>query len=135
MNELPSSPTPPNFQTELAKERNHIAANRTLLAWIRTSVALIGVGFGVEQVIARLYEGNDEQIDLTLFTRLLSLSLVALGIFTVSIAALDYQAEMRRLQQADYIYSPRPALGMMVAGTLAIIALGGFIFIFRTHAK
>ncbi|MGB5713106.1 MAG: DUF202 domain-containing protein [Waterburya sp.] len=33
---------PPNFQIELAKERNRIAVERTLLSWIRTSVSLIG---------------------------------------------------------------------------------------------
>ena len=32
---------------ELARERNRAAADRTLMAWIRTSIAMIGFGFGV----------------------------------------------------------------------------------------
>ncbi len=32
--------------TELARERNREAADRTLLAWIRTGLSLIGFGVG-----------------------------------------------------------------------------------------
>ena len=36
-----------NTATELTKERNRLAADRTLMAWIRTSLSLIGFGFGI----------------------------------------------------------------------------------------
>ena len=39
-------------RSELAKERTREAADRTLNAWIRTSIALIGFGFA----IAKSYE-------------------------------------------------------------------------------
>jgi uncharacterized membrane protein YidH (DUF202 family) len=35
--------------TELARERNREAADRTLLAWIRTSLAMVSLGFGIER--------------------------------------------------------------------------------------
>jgi putative membrane protein len=35
-----------NTATELTKERNRLAADRTLMAWIRTSLSLIGFGIG-----------------------------------------------------------------------------------------
>ena len=35
--------------TELARERNREAADRTLLAWIRTSLAMTSLGFGIER--------------------------------------------------------------------------------------
>ena len=35
---------------ELARERNREAADRTLLAWIRTSLAMISLGFAIERV-------------------------------------------------------------------------------------
>ena len=40
---------------ELARERNRAAADRTLMAWIRTSIAMIGFGFGVGLKISRIY--------------------------------------------------------------------------------
>ena len=43
-----------NIATELAKERNRAAADRTLNSWIRTSLALIGFGFGISKIHASL---------------------------------------------------------------------------------
>ena len=39
-----------NTATELTKERNRLAADRTLMAWIRTALSLIGFGFGIGKV-------------------------------------------------------------------------------------
>jgi putative membrane protein len=124
---------PPDFQTELAKERNHVAANRTLLAWIRVSIALIGIGFGVNDIVSRLLGGNDEH-HLMGFTRLFSLAMIALGVVSVSMAVLDYRGEMNRLRQSDYAYTPRFPLGLMVGGMLVIISLGTLIFMQKLNA-
>ena len=42
---MTETPTPRNIANELAKERNREAAERTLMAWIRTALSLIGFGF------------------------------------------------------------------------------------------
>ena len=47
------------------------------------------------------------------------------------IAAFDYQGEMNRLQQLEYIYTPRSSLGMKVSGALVIIAISAFLTIWR----
>ena len=38
-------------RNELARERNRAAADRTLLAWIRTALSLIGFGFGIDRIV------------------------------------------------------------------------------------
>jgi uncharacterized membrane protein YidH (DUF202 family) len=43
-----------NLTNELAKERNRAAAERTLMAWIRTSLSLISFGFGIDRVVTAL---------------------------------------------------------------------------------
>ena len=36
-----------NLANELARERSRQAADRTLMAWVRTALSLIGFGFGI----------------------------------------------------------------------------------------
>ena len=43
-----------NTSTELAKTRNRAAAERTTLAWIRTALALISFGFGLDKIISAI---------------------------------------------------------------------------------
>jgi putative membrane protein len=43
-----------NLTNELAKERNQAAAERTMMAWIRTNLSLISFGFGLDKIIAAI---------------------------------------------------------------------------------
>ena len=45
MSFVPENPS--SLTNELARERNREAADRTLLAWIRTRLAVISFGFGI----------------------------------------------------------------------------------------
>jgi len=47
-------PLATNLANELARERNREAAERTLMAWIRTALSLIGFGFGIGKLDAYL---------------------------------------------------------------------------------
>ncbi|MGB6017597.1 MAG: DUF202 domain-containing protein, partial [Nodosilinea sp.] len=99
MNEPMQNPYPPNAQIELAHERNRIAADRSLLSFIRNSVTLISTGVGIDQVIGRL---SPIAPYINEWGYVLSLVLVGLGVVNLLFAARDHQGEMKRLKQPEY---------------------------------
>jgi putative membrane protein len=112
-----------NPQDELARERNHLAADRSLLSFARTSLTLIGIGVGVDQVVSAIAL-NGRFIDTWAY--LVSLLLVGLGVLTLALAIRDYQGEMQRLKAPVYLYTPRQALGSLTG--LLVLAVGIFAF-------
>jgi len=129
MSDPQNSPKPPDYQTELAKERNRIAADRTLLSWIRVTVSFIGIGFGLDQILNTLDASTGARLASLLSVRTLGLFYIGLGILTSLFAALDYQGELSRFQKLDYRYTPRPSLGMFVAGALVVLSSIGLVII------
>ncbi|MBV8884805.1 MAG: DUF202 domain-containing protein [Chroococcidiopsidaceae cyanobacterium CP_BM_RX_35] len=122
-------PHPPNTQAELAKERNRAAAERTLMAWIRTSLSLISFGFGIDSIVSaiRSFQAT-ENINPVRFSRIFGLAFIALGVYAMIVAAIEHRRELRQIQRnADYFYDPRRSLGFTVA--FALIAIGSFAFI------
>lgn len=128
------NPYPPNVQAELARERNRLAADRTLLSFIRNSVTLISIGVGIDQVVKNLVP-NARFINVWIYV--LDLVLVGLGVLNLLLAAQDYRAEIQRLRQAEYHFSPRWSLGgvtgmiLFVVGLLFFLRLGFEILIFQ----
>ena len=51
MHEPMQNPYPLNVQTELARERNRIAADRSLLSFVRNSVTFISIGVGIDELL------------------------------------------------------------------------------------
>jgi putative membrane protein len=132
---MPSQPSSPfDAQTELAKERNRIAADRTLLAWIRSGITLISFGAGLDQILRALYS-NPARADLGQLTKAVNLGLIGLGTLILLLAISDYQGELQRFDQPTYRYTPRLTIGMVVTPVLIYLAMGAFAVIWaRTTA-
>ncbi len=125
----PDPNPPPNVQAELARERNRAAAERTLMAWIRTSLALIGFGFGIDRIVAAIH-GLYPRVNIKPMhlSRLLGLAYISLGVYAMIVAAIEHQQEWRRIQrQESYVYRPRRSLSLTVA--ISMICIGTFAFL------
>jgi len=123
-----STPNFPNPATELAKERNRAAEERTLMAWIRTSLSLIGFGFGIDRIIAAIQQSLGDAVNPVRLTRILGLSFVALGTFAMLYAALDHREQLKRIQRNDLIYVHRHSPSLVVAYVvLAVLGTVAFV--------
>jgi putative membrane protein len=120
----PAAASGSDNRNELAKERNRAAADRTLLAWIRTSLALIGFGFGIDRIVNVISaEHHHNQSGLT---AIIGLSFMALGIFAIVSAAATYRRELQQLARQRYTYEVRRPYALIVALVLAAIGAIGF---------
>lgn len=105
---------------------DYLAAERTVLAWIRTGIALMGLGFVLARFGLFLQEFNHVQPDFQLRSSGISLWIgVALILMGVSVCLLSTSRHLRMLKQleaGESLYLHRPWLVVGVA--LALVVLG-----------
>jgi uncharacterized membrane protein YidH (DUF202 family) len=77
--------------------RQQLAADRTLLAWIRTSIALAGLGFVVSKFNLFLHEIRGTPTSSALAARALGLALVAAGAGAVLLGLIQHRQVARIL--------------------------------------
>jgi putative membrane protein len=123
-------PAPTNTANELARERNRAAADRTLMAWIRTALSLIGFGFGIGKLHAYLEaSGVGTRLDPVHTTLIFGESFIVLGMIGLLGAVVQHVRIMKRLSQPDFAYDAMRPLAISVAIMLLLIGSFGFIVI------
>jgi putative membrane protein len=81
-------------------QRNRLAADRTLMAWIRTSLSLIGFGIG------KVYEylksvGLHDSVDPIRSTLIFGSSFIGLGMLALIAAVIQHTRILQRLEAPD----------------------------------
>ena len=102
--------------------RDHLANERTYLAWVRTSIALLG--FGV--LIAKLRFLGISPHGGRLST-LLGLTFAATGLLTLVFAAWHYARTRRMIDGGDYTSSPQLVLAF--GGVLLGLGLASVLYL------
>jgi putative membrane protein len=92
--------------------RDHYAAERTLLAWMRTGLAMMGFGF----LVARFATAGTQTI-----AAWFGSALVICGALANALALVDYRHEVRRLGASGL---PRPASRMATAIAALLVITG-----------
>ncbi|KAJ2784476.1 hypothetical protein H4R18_001098 [Coemansia javaensis] len=105
--------------------RDHLANERTYLAWVRTSLSLVTVGVAIRQLYRVSVDlGQDGQDRDPLAGRVLGFAFVALGMAFVFVGLYRYFRSQLLMTQGRFPVS-RAMVGACAAATLAL--LGGLL--------
>lgn len=109
---------------QLAIDRTRLAAERSLMAWIRTALSMIAFGFTLYKFLQALHAQSPVPIPRPNAPRNVGLLLVGIGTFAVLVAAVQHWRYVRKLSpgQPGWCWD----LGILVA--ILIGALGILIF-------
>jgi putative membrane protein len=99
------------------------AAERTLLAWQRTSIALMGFGFVVERFGLFLRMVGNQPLSQRGFSLWLGISLLLIGAGVAVISALQFRTVVRGLGEKEIPRGYWTNLGVWLNFVLAIVAL------------
>jgi uncharacterized membrane protein YidH (DUF202 family) len=127
-----------NIDTRPAQVRNrrvHMANERTFLAWIRTSVAIMAFGFVVEKFSLFVkqmayYLGKEAIPPSQGYSSMIGIVLVGLGVVMGVLAFIRYKKVERQID--DDSFHPSAILSILLA--LSIIAIGFFLILYLIHS-
>jgi putative membrane protein len=117
------------IKNKIDRQREHQANERTFLAWLRTSIALIGFGFAIARFSLFL-----RQLQATLMPQVpphpvsnsedLGVVLVLVGILMIGLSAWRYNQVFYQIERADYqpnrLFIWVFAIIMIILGVLSI---------------
>lgn len=113
----------------LALDRNKLAAERTLMAWVRTALSMISFGFTIYKFLQVIDEQSGIPVLRPNAPRNIGLVLTGLGTFVVVAASIQHWAYVKNLR-TDKPYQPWD-LSFIVACLIAmfgVLIFGSIVF-------
>ncbi|UCH79167.1 MAG: DUF202 domain-containing protein [Candidatus Coatesbacteria bacterium] len=103
--------------TEMARERTRKAADRTMMAWVRTGLSLIGFGVGLAEL--RDVLGGAKEWGRT---ETVGLLFICIGIIGMVFASFEFMSRVGHLNRREYAF--RRGIPFSVIMALALAAIG-----------
>lgn len=99
--------------------QQHLANERTFLAWLRTSITMIGVGFLVINLHLSIEPSHHMVGELVL--NIIGLFSVGVGIFAIVTATISYMKKIRAINEQSFL-PPKKSI-LLIAGFVVFIAI------------
>jgi putative membrane protein len=138
MADTPTAPGAGRFEVRVTADthfgwiRTRFSLERTMMAWIRTAVSLIGFGFAIVQFFERLQQMPDSRpAYVPNAPQYLGLALISCGILALVVSIWQYWWTARYLREGSFapIAGLKEGMRSPVLGVAALlIAIGLFAF-------
>ncbi|MCK9419259.1 MAG: DUF202 domain-containing protein [Nitrospirae bacterium] len=118
----------------IRNRRVHMANERTFLAWIRTSIAIMAFGFVVEKFSLFVkqmgyYLGRETVPPTAGYSPIIGIVLVGLGVVMGVLAFIRYKMVERQIDEDTY----KPSIILSVLLAISILAIGFFLVLYLIH--
>ena len=126
--------TEEKIPSKIGDPRVHMANERTFLAWIRTSIAIMAFGFVVEKFslfVKQLgyYLGDKTAPPPPGYSAKIGILLVVLGVLMGVLAFIRYKNVEKQID--DDTYRPSPILSVLLF--LSVLSVGVFLILYLVH--
>ena len=122
----------------IPNRRDHMANERTFLAWVRTSIGIMAFGFVVEKFAlfmkklplffekSKIYSPAPSTHE---YSTLFGIVLVAMGAFMGLLSFVRYKKVEREINEDAY----RPSIILDILVTIGILTIGIFLVFYMIH--
>ncbi|WP_380872695.1 hypothetical protein ACFB49_36120 [Sphingomonas sp. DBB INV C78] len=113
----------PALPSDLGQMRTIMAADRTLMAWIRTSLSMLSFGFTIYKFLDGMAKASDQPLPHPESPQRVGLFLVGMGVAAIILGTFSYWATLKDLKRAEEFRIGRPTLLMAAIMCVAGVAL------------
>lgn len=107
--------------------QQHLANERTYLAWIRTAIAIIGVGFLVTNIHFTMKANLSPLGDI--LANIIGLSSVCLGILTIILSTIVYIKKIEAINQQTFRAPKESVVTLGIFVIIIAFIFGAYFFI------